>query len=57
MGWYAWLKRIWTNEDGQDLAEYALLFVLIVIVVIIAVTALGTQMSTVWSTVTAALSS
>ena len=50
--WIESLKR----EEGQTLAEYALLLALIAIVVIVAVTALGTQIQTVLDQITAALS-
>lgn len=35
------LSRLWTDESGQDLAEYALLLVLLTIVVIAALEFLG----------------
>ncbi len=47
----AFLRR----EEGQDLAEYALLIALIAIAVIAAVTLLGTQISTVLSSIANAL--
>ena len=39
------------SEKGQDLAEYALLIGLIALIVILAVTLLGTQISTIFSTI------
>ncbi len=42
-----WLK----GEEGQGLAEYALILVLVAIVVIAALTVLGTQVSTTFSTI------
>ena len=42
--------RNWlTREEGQDLAEYALLIGLIALVVLIAVTLLGENLSTLFS--------
>ena len=42
--------RNWlTREEGQDLAEYALLIGLIALVVLIAVTLLGQNLSTLFS--------
>ncbi|MEJ2006948.1 MAG: Flp family type IVb pilin [Acidobacteriota bacterium] len=35
------LKRLWQEEEGQDLTEYALLLVLIALVAIVAVGQLG----------------
>ncbi len=43
------------SEEGQGLAEYALILVLVAIVVIAALTALGTNVSTTFSTITASL--
>jgi pilus assembly protein Flp/PilA len=40
-----------TDEEGQGLAEYALILALIAIVAIIALIFLGTQVSTILSTV------
>ncbi|MCL7972469.1 MAG: Flp family type IVb pilin [marine benthic group bacterium] len=34
-------RRLWSDESGQDLAEYALLLVLLTLVVIAALTLLG----------------
>ena len=44
--------RNWlTREEGQDLAEYALLIGLIALVVLLAVTLLGNNLSTLFSTI------
>ncbi len=48
----AWL---WVREKGQGLVEYALILVLIAIVVVGILTLLGTQVSTVFSTIVSAL--
>ena len=45
------LAAIRRNEDGQGLAEYALILALIAIVAIIALIFLGTQVSGILSTV------
>jgi len=49
-------NALWSDESGQDLAEYALLIALIAIVVIAAVTLLGGNISTVFNTIAGALS-
>jgi pilus assembly protein Flp/PilA len=49
------LTRLWRNEDGQDLAEYALLIALIALVVIGAVTLLGTNINAVFNNIADAL--
>lgn len=38
-------------EEGQGLAEYALIIVLVAIVVVIALTAVGTQISTIFDNI------
>ena len=45
------LKRAIQHEEGQGLAEYALILALIAIVAIIALIVLGGQVSTILSTV------
>lgn len=49
------LARLWSDQDGQDLAEYALLIALIALVVIGAVTLLGTNIQTVFNNIANAL--
>lgn len=43
------LKRLQTEEDGQDLTEYALLLVLISLVSIVAVKGIGSSVSDTFS--------
>jgi len=42
-------------EDGQTLAEYALILALIAVVVVVIVTALGSQVSSVFSQISSAI--
>ena len=44
------------SQQGQDLAEYALLIGLIALVVILAVTLIGTSLSEVFSTIASSVS-
>jgi pilus assembly protein Flp/PilA len=46
-----WLSHVLHREEGQGLAEYALILALIAIVAIVALLFLGTQVSTILSTV------
>ena len=46
-----WLASLLHREEGQGLAEYALILSLIAIVAILALLFLGTQISTILSTV------
>ncbi|OPZ71880.1 MAG: Flp/Fap pilin component [bacterium ADurb.Bin478] len=49
------LRGLFSKEEGQTLAEYALILVLIAIAVIAAVTLLGGQIEAVFNAITAAL--
>jgi pilus assembly protein Flp/PilA len=50
-----WLSSVLHREEGQGLAEYALILALIAIVAIVALLFLGTQISTILSTIGNAL--
>ena len=45
----SWLSAVTRREEGQGLAEYALILALIAIVAILALTFLGTQISSILS--------
>ncbi|GIW20565.1 MAG: hypothetical protein KatS3mg065_0861 [Chloroflexota bacterium] len=47
----SFLARLFGSEEGQGLAEYALILALIAIVAILALIFLGTQISSILSTV------
>ncbi|HXP79392.1 MAG TPA: Flp family type IVb pilin [Verrucomicrobiae bacterium] len=49
------LKRLWQDEEGQDLVEYALLLVLIALAAAATVQTLGTAIKTVFSNASTAL--
>jgi len=49
-------QALWTDESGQDLAEYALLIALIALAVIVAVTLLGGTIRNVFNTIGSTLS-
>ena len=53
--WNELLARIESKEEGQGLAEYALILALIAIVAIIALIFLGKQVSQILSTVGASI--
>ena len=53
----ATLKRLWKEEEGQDLTEYALLMVLIALVAVASMRTLGTTISNVFSNATTVLTS
>ena len=52
---YFYLYNLLHREDGQDLAEYAILIGLIALAVILAVTLLGRSISTIFDNIRAAL--
>lgn len=49
------IRAMWSENEGQDLVEYALLAALITILSIAGITALGTAVSGVWGAITAAI--
>ncbi len=49
------LKRLWQEEEGQDLTEYALLLVLISLVAIASMKLLGTAISSVFNNASSGL--
>ena len=51
------IKRLWQEDKGQDLTEYALLMVLVALVAIATMQTLGTTISSVFSNAAANLSS
>ena len=50
------LTRLWEEEDGQDLTEYALLVVLIALAAVGAIKGLATAISTTFTSIAGALS-
>jgi len=46
-----WIRNCMAREEGQDLAEYALLFALIALVAVGAVTLMGGNISTVFNNI------
>jgi Flp pilus assembly pilin Flp len=47
--------RLWSDDDGQDLAEYGLLLILICVALVAAIGLFKNQISTVFSSATSAL--
>ncbi|HWK31052.1 MAG TPA: hypothetical protein VNR20_03110 [Terriglobales bacterium] len=43
------LRRIWIDDDGQDLAEYAILLGVILLLTVATVNAVGGDVSTIFS--------
>lgn len=51
------LKRLWVEEEGQDLVEYGLLLVLIGLVAVVSMKAVGSAISDVFVNATTNLTS
>ena len=48
---YLWIRNLLADEEGQTMAEYALILVLVSIVAIVALTLMGTQINTIFNTI------
>lgn len=49
------LRKLWKEDDGQDLAEYGLLLILIAVAVVTAIGLFKTQIVAAFSSATSAL--
>ena len=49
------LRKMWANDEGQDVAEYALMLVVILLVVVATVQLIGTNANVIFSSVASAL--
>ncbi len=49
------LRRLWANDEGQDIAEYALMLAVILVIVIVTVEAIGSNANNVFSKAASAL--
>ena len=45
------MKRLWSDEQGQDIAEYAVMLALIIVVCLGAIAAIGTGANSTFTTV------
>jgi pilus assembly protein Flp/PilA len=52
----ATLRKLWLEDEGQDLAEYGLLLILIAVAVVTGITAFKTQIVAAFSSATSVLS-
>ncbi len=43
------MKRLWQEEEGQDLVEYGLLLVLIALVAVVSITTIGSGVKDIFS--------
>jgi len=49
------LRRLWLDDDGQDIAEYAMMLAVILLIVAATVSSIGTNANTVFSNAANAL--
>ena len=49
------VSRMWSDEEGQDIAEYAVMLAVILVIVIGTVKLIGTQANTIFSETASAI--
>ena len=49
------LRRLWGEDDGQDIAEYAVMLAIILVVVVGTIRLIGSSSNSVFSTVSSSL--
>lgn len=52
---FAWLKQLWSEENGQDIAEYSVMLAVILVIVVGTVRLIGSNASNVFSQVGSAI--
>jgi Flp pilus assembly pilin Flp len=52
---FGFAKRLWRDEQGQDIAEYAVMLAVILVIVIGTVRLIGTNANTVFSQVASSI--
>ena len=51
------IRRLWNNEDGQDIAEYAVMLAVILVIVVGTVRLIGSNANSVFSQVGSSIAS
>jgi Flp pilus assembly pilin Flp len=51
----AWLHQLWSDESGQDIAEYAVMLAVVLVIVVGTVRLIGANANTVFSQVGSAI--
>jgi Flp pilus assembly pilin Flp len=46
-----WSDTLWSNEEGQDVAEYSVMLAVILVIIVSAIRLIGTNAGTVFSQV------
>lgn len=52
---FAWLKQLWSQENGQDIAEYSVMLAVILVIVAGTVRLIGSNANNVFSQVSSAI--
>ena len=52
---FAWLKQLWSEENGQDIAEYSVMLAVILVIVAGTVRLIGSNANNVFSQVGSSL--
>ncbi len=52
---FAWIKQFWSEESGQDIAEYSVMLAVILVIVVGTVRLIGSNANTVFSQVSSAI--
>ena len=52
---FAWVKQLWSEESGQDIAEYSVMLAVILVIVVGTVRLIGSNASNVFSQVGSAI--
>lgn len=52
----SWWKQLWTDEQGQDIAEYSVMLAVILVIVVGTVRLIGSNANNVFSNVGSSLS-
>jgi len=52
---FAWIKQLWSDEEGQDIAEYSVMLAVILVIVVGTVRMIGSNANTVFSQVGSAI--
>ena len=52
---FSWLEGLWRDQDGQDIAEYAVMLAVILVIVVGTIRLIGTQSNNVFSSVASSI--
>ena len=52
---FAWIKQLWSDEEGQDIAEYSVMLAVVLVIVVGTVRLIGSNANNVFSQVGSAI--